>query len=121
MTGYKPGAAKSVDEYAKLDAEDESLARWKASLGNVPGAATSGSGPKVRVATYAYLALYNCHTQVTILSLELASPTLPAGKHLVMNLQDHAQIASLKKNPITIKEGVEFKWVIVLNSYCAKY
>ncbi|KAI0660843.1 rho GDP-dissociation inhibitor [Cubamyces menziesii] len=89
--GYKPGAAKSVDEYAKLDAEDESLARWKASLGIVPGAATSGSGPKV-----------------TILSLELASPTLPAGKHLVMNLQDHAQIASLKKNPITIKEGVEF-------------
>ena len=46
-TGYKPSAAKSVDEYAKLDAEDESLARWKASLGIVPGATTSGNGPKV--------------------------------------------------------------------------
>ncbi|KAI0722829.1 rho GDP-dissociation inhibitor [Earliella scabrosa] len=89
--GYKPGAAKSVDEYAKLDAEDESLARWKASLGILPGATGAASGPKV-----------------TILSLELASPTLPAGKHLIMNLLDHEQMSSLKKNPITIKEGVEF-------------
>ena len=46
-TGYKLGAAKSMDEYAKLDAEDESLARWKASLGVVPGSAGSASGPKV--------------------------------------------------------------------------
>ena len=45
--GYKPGAAKSADEYARLDAEDESLARWKASLGIVPGAGGSATGPKV--------------------------------------------------------------------------
>ncbi|KAH9850730.1 rho GDP-dissociation inhibitor [Lenzites betulinus] len=89
--GYKPGAAKSLDEYAKLDAEDESLARWKASLGILPGASTSGSGPKV-----------------TVFSLELASATLPAGKHLVMNLQDANEIAGLKKHPITLKEGIEF-------------
>jgi len=39
-----------MDEYAKLDAEDESLARWKASLGIVPGAAGgSASGPKVTI------------------------------------------------------------------------
>jgi Rho GDP-dissociation inhibitor len=45
--GYKPAAGKSVDEYQKLDAGDESLARWKASLGL--GAASDGkaSGPKV--------------------------------------------------------------------------
>ena len=37
-----------MDEYAQLDAEDESLARWKASLGIVPGAASGpASGPKV--------------------------------------------------------------------------
>ncbi|KAI0638329.1 rho GDP-dissociation inhibitor [Trametes polyzona] len=89
--GYKPGAAKSVDEYAKLDAEDESLARWKASLGIVPGATSGANGPKV-----------------TVMSLELASSTLPAGKHLIMDLQNPAQIAELKKNPFTIKEGVEF-------------
>ena len=43
------------------------------------------------------------------MSLELASPTMPPGKTLVMNLQDRAQIDSLKKNPINIKEGVEYK------------
>lgn len=47
-TGFKLGAAKSMDEYAQLDAEDESLARWKASLGIVPGAAAvPADGPKV--------------------------------------------------------------------------
>lgn len=52
VAGYKPTAAKSVDEYAKMDAEDESLARWKASLGIAPGASTApASGPKVRGTT----------------------------------------------------------------------
>lgn len=45
--GYNPTPVKGVDEYAKLDAEDESLARWKASLGVVPGASGPASGPKV--------------------------------------------------------------------------
>ncbi|KAH8106086.1 immunoglobulin E-set [Cristinia sonorae] len=90
--GYKIGAAKSVEEYANLDAEDESLARWKASLGILPGAAAApASGP-----------------QVTVISLELASDTLPGGKTLMMNVQDPAAIAALKKNPFTIKEGVEY-------------
>jgi RHO protein GDP dissociation inhibitor len=45
--GYKPAAGKSVNEYRELDAGDESLARWKASLGL--DSATSGdtSQPKV--------------------------------------------------------------------------
>jgi len=48
IEGYKPGAAKTAEEYANLDAEDESLARWKASLGIVPGSANeAASGPKV--------------------------------------------------------------------------
>ncbi|KAF9557233.1 E set domain-containing protein [Agrocybe pediades] len=90
--GYKPGAAKSADEYAKLDAEDESLARWKASLGIVPGAAAApATGPKV-----------------TVLTLELASPTLPAGREIVFDLRDTARLADTKKNPIIIKEGVEY-------------
>lgn len=46
LKGYKPGETKSADEYAKLDAEDESLARWKASLGIVPGATAPAEGPK---------------------------------------------------------------------------
>jgi len=89
--GFKLTAAKSLDEYAKLDAEDESLARWKASLGIVPGAAGPATGPKV-----------------TVLTLELASPTLPPGKKICFDLRDTASLASLKKNPINIKEGVEY-------------
>ncbi|KAF8076245.1 immunoglobulin E-set [Lyophyllum atratum] len=90
--GYKPSAAKSTDEYAQLDANDESLARWKASLGIVPGAAGGAtSGPKV-----------------TVLTLELDSPTLPAGRKIVFNLNDTARLADTKKNPIVIKEGVEY-------------
>ena len=33
--GYKPGQKRTAEELAKLDAEDESLNRWKASLGTV--------------------------------------------------------------------------------------
>jgi len=89
--GYKPGVAKSADEYAQLDAEDESLARWKASLGIVPGTGGPPVGPKV-----------------TVLTLELDSPTLPAGKTIVFDLNDTGKLADTKKNPIVIKEGVEY-------------
>jgi Rho GDP-dissociation inhibitor len=89
--GYKPGVAKSADEYAKLDAEDESLARWKASLGIVPGSGENTSGPKI-----------------TVLTLELDSPTLPVGRKIVFDLKDTAKLLDTKKNPIVIKEGVEY-------------
>jgi len=90
--GYKPGAARTAEEYATLDAEDESLARWKASLGIVPGSTDeAASGPKV-----------------SVLTLELVSPTLPPGKSIVLNLRDAAAVADTKKNPIIIKEGIEY-------------
>ncbi|KAF9645678.1 E set domain-containing protein [Thelephora ganbajun] len=89
--GYKPTAAKSMDEYANLDAEDESLARWKASLGIVPGASGPATGPRV-----------------TVLTLELNSPTLPPGKKISFNLRNAVQLANLRKDPISIKEGVEY-------------
>ena len=50
-TGYKPAPAKSASEYAQLDAEDESLARWKASLGIAPGTGGPASGPKASYTT----------------------------------------------------------------------
>lgn len=47
--GYRIGEKKSVAEYAQLDANDESLARWKASLGITSDAAGPSTGmPKVR-------------------------------------------------------------------------
>lgn len=47
--------------------------------------------------------------QVSVLTLELASPTLPPDKQLSIDLNDPKQIAETKKNPIIIKEGVEYK------------
>ncbi|KZT51373.1 E set domain-containing protein [Calocera cornea HHB12733] len=84
--GYKPGEQKTLDTYRELDKNDESLNRWKASLGidgNVPGEL---SGPKV-----------------TVISLTLTSPTLSTP--IVMTLADKTDY---KKNPITIKEGAEY-------------
>lgn len=48
---------------------------------------------------------------MTVLTLELDSPTLPAGKKIVFDLADTAKLADTKKNPIVIKEGVEYKSV----------
>jgi len=90
--GYKPSVAKTAEEYAQLDANDESLNRWKASLGlNADGSQGAASGPKL-----------------SVLTLELDSPTLPAGKKLVFDLSDNGKLADLKKTPITIKEGIEY-------------
>lgn len=47
--GYKPGEKKSLQEYAMLDAQDESLRRWKESLGITSDSAGSVNpdAPKV--------------------------------------------------------------------------
>ncbi|KAG8709169.1 hypothetical protein FRC08_018496 [Ceratobasidium sp. 394] len=87
--GYKVGQQKTVDEYAQLDAHDESLNRWKASIGIGAGAA---AGP----------------AEVTVQSLFLTSPTLPPGKTISLDLTNTAFEETYKKNPITIKEGVEY-------------
>ncbi|KAG8942989.1 hypothetical protein FRC04_003275 [Tulasnella sp. 424] len=93
--GFKLGAKKvskpTVDEYAELDKDDEALNRWKASLGIGASAAAAGSGPKV-----------------TILSLFLTSPTLPPGKTIEMKLADPKAVEAFKKNPVSIKEDVEY-------------
>ncbi|BGP25068.1 rho GDP-dissociation inhibitor [Rhodotorula toruloides] len=90
-SGYKVGQAKTLEEYATLDAEDESLARWKASLGiGAGGAPTAPSaGPSVQV-----------------LSLSLHSPSRPTPIELDLTQAD--KLKSLKKEPVTIKEGAEY-------------
>ncbi|KAG8885951.1 hypothetical protein FRB98_001518 [Tulasnella sp. 332] len=90
--GYKLGEKKTVDQYASLDANDESLAKWKASLGitGAGAAAPERSGPKI-----------------TILALFLRSPSL-GDRTIELDLSTEAAIASLAKNPVNIKEGVEY-------------
>ncbi|KAH9973076.1 rho GDP-dissociation inhibitor [Lactifluus volemus] len=95
--GYKPAAGKSVDEYRQLDAGDESLARWKASLGLDAATTTTvdTSQPKF-----------------TVLSLELTSPTLPEGRAIKLDLTTQSQRESYKDNPIQVKEGAPYKAII---------
>jgi len=90
--GYKVTAPlKSAEEYAKMDANDESLNKWKASLGITAAAGEPApDGPKM-----------------TVLSLELISPTLTTP--LVLDLTDPSKFEGFKKNPITIKEGIEYQ------------
>ncbi|KDE09265.1 hypothetical protein MVLG_00585 [Microbotryum lychnidis-dioicae p1A1 Lamole] len=87
--GYKVGAEISLAELAELDKEDESLAKWKASLGLDANAVASGStaGPKVEM-----------------ISLTLTS-NRPAGP-IVLDLKDPKQLASAA--PVVIKEGSEY-------------
>jgi len=88
--GFKPGQKKSINEYATLDANDESLNRWKASLGLTEAAAAKAKGDTPKV---------------TILSFFLATSE---GTQISFNLSDKVKMETLKKNPVTIKEGVEY-------------
>ena len=47
--------------------------------------------------------------QVTMLSMELVSDSLPSGKRIILDLQDPKVLEEVKKHPITIKEGIEYK------------
>ncbi|KAL5640869.1 hypothetical protein ACGC1H_001379 [Rhizoctonia solani] len=91
-TGYKVAAKKTVDEYASLDAEDESLARWKASLGIAGG----DGGAERKDAKFIVKQLF------------LTSPTLPPGKVISLDLTDPQALERVKKEPIVIKEDVEY-------------
>ncbi|GMK53705.1 hypothetical protein CspeluHIS016_0102910 [Cutaneotrichosporon spelunceum] len=86
--GYKIGQSKTVAELAALDQEDESLQRWKASLGLT---AASGGGQK----------------RIVPKTLFLTSPT--RSQDIVIDLTQAPEVlAKLKKEPMTIKEGVEY-------------
>lgn len=91
--GYKVGEQKTVDELANLDANDESLNRWKASLGISAGA---GSGDPSK-------------PKLTLHSLSLISPTAPGGKVSINLEQGEEQLEALKRSPLVVKEGVEYQ------------
>lgn len=52
--GYRAGEKKTLDEYAQLDAGDESLRRWKESLGigGAPAASSKAGKPQLDVLTF---------------------------------------------------------------------
>ncbi|GJJ79153.1 Rho GDP-dissociation inhibitor [Entomortierella parvispora] len=91
-TGYKPGEKRSLAELNKLDADDESLARWKASL----GVASSGVSK-----------LEDPHN-VVVLQLQLLVEGRP---DVILDLTQ--SVEALKQHSFTIKEGVEYRLKVV--------
>ncbi|GAA5925592.1 Rdi1p [Sporobolomyces koalae] len=85
--GYKLGEKKSLAEYNELDKDDESLQKWKQSLGL--GGASSSDGPNV-----------------SMLALKLVSPT--RSEPIVLDLTNAEALKTLKKDPVVIKEGAEY-------------
>ncbi|KAI9028580.1 immunoglobulin E-set [Hyaloraphidium curvatum] len=91
--GYQITAKKSVQEYANLDAEDESLRKWKESLGIKGDAAPAGPKDDPR--------------KVVVLSLALE---VPGRQDVVMDVSSPAAIAKLQASkPIVIKEGATYQ------------
>ncbi|RIB25193.1 immunoglobulin E-set [Gigaspora rosea] len=84
--GYKVGEKKTLEEYTSLDSTDESLNRWKASLGlagsNKPG------------------------KQVIILHLALEVAGRP---DVILDLSSKEALEKVKDKPFIIKEGVEYQ------------
>ncbi|GAA5933635.1 hypothetical protein JCM1841_004503 [Sporobolomyces salmonicolor] len=87
--GYKIGEKKTLQEYAELDKDDESLQKWKASLGIGAAAGAGAEGPNV-----------------SMISLSLVSATRPTP--IVLDLTKPEALKALKKDPIVIKEGAEY-------------
>lgn len=90
VEGYVIGEKKTIEEYTKLDAEDESLAKWKASLG-----LTSD--------TNAYPVKAGDNRKVVIVEMALSFPDQGL-EPIVINLEDSDGNTLNKDIKFTIKE-----------------
>jgi len=89
--GFKVGEKKTIDEYQKLDQDDEALNRWKASLGL--GSGTSVSDP-------------NDPRKCVIKSLALEVEGRP---DITIDVSEPGALETLKNKPFTIKEGCRYQ------------
>ncbi|KAG6835322.1 hypothetical protein H0H93_002691 [Arthromyces matolae] len=85
-SGYNIDAERTTDDYS-FDAQDESLARWQASLGIVPSASGQATGPKV-----------------TVLELQIHSPSL--SKPIIIDVQKEQNANETKR--FNLKQGIEY-------------
>ncbi|KAF2031470.1 E set domain-containing protein [Setomelanomma holmii] len=89
--GFKVGEKKTIDEYQNLDKNDESLQKWKASLGLGQGKDISDpSDPR----------------KCIILSLGLEVEGRP---DIIIDLRSPGAVEALQSKPFTIKEGATFR------------
>jgi len=89
--GFKVGEKKTIDEYHKLDADDEAMQRYKQSLG-LGGGGKDLSDP-------------NDPRHCIILSLTMDSE---GRDPVTIDLSAKGSEATLKDKPFKIKEGVKF-------------
>ncbi|KAG2177156.1 hypothetical protein INT43_007813 [Umbelopsis isabellina] len=89
--GYKVGEKKTMEEYQNLDANDESLKKWKQSLG-LGGAAAPGPSDDPR--------------KVVVLGIALEVAGRP---DVSVDLSTKDALEKSKSQPFTIKEGVEYR------------
>ncbi|KAJ6258980.1 hypothetical protein Dda_5875 [Drechslerella dactyloides] len=89
--GYKVGEKKTIDELKNLDAEDEALNKWKASLGLATGTPIGDPNDPRTVVIEEVALLVEGRSDIAV---DLTKP--------------HA-LEQLKKNPFTIKEGSEYR------------
>lgn len=89
--GFKVGEKKSLNEYHELDKNDESLRKWKESLG-------LGTGKDISDP--------NDPRKCIIYSLALEVPGRP---DIIVDLRAPGAVTSLKEKPFFIKEGSEFR------------
>ncbi|KAJ9495643.1 rho GDP dissociation inhibitor [Exophiala xenobiotica] len=89
--GFKVGEKKTLDEYHKLDQEDEALNRWKASLGLATGDSISNpNDPRLCI--------------IKSLALEVVGRP-----DITIDLSQPGALEKLKEKPFTIKEGCEYQ------------
>ncbi|KAJ1665657.1 rho GDP dissociation inhibitor [Coemansia sp. RSA 1813] len=91
--GYKVGEKKDINELKELDANDESLNKWKASLG-LTGTAKERFPDDKRT--------------VIVQALVLQSE----GREVVMDVSSPEAIQRLQDKPLVIKEGVDYTFKI---------
>lgn len=97
--GYTVTEKKTIAEYTKLDAEDESLAKWKASLGLTDEAAYPVKNGDKR--------------KVVIVEMALYFPDHPDLKPIVIDLEDAAgNTIAGREIKFNIKERVVYQFVI---------
>ncbi|KAK9449288.1 immunoglobulin E-set [Limtongia smithiae] len=94
VEGYVVGQKKTVEEYVQLDDNDESLRKWKESLGLGAGATGSSIGAP------------GDNRRVVILRLELE---IQGHDPIVIDLEQPGALEKLEATPINMKEGSKYK------------
>jgi Rho GDP-dissociation inhibitor len=92
---YKVAPKKAISEYVNLDAEDESLARWKKSLGlNVDGNAVNSIGEPGDM------------RRLVVLELRV---DVEGREPFILHPESKQELANVQKNPVTITEKANFQ------------